>query len=63
MVDLTAKQCLARAVASNTCVTGEAKGFNQGDQSDVSWRGTTKDESGWRGPATYLDQDGGQHSI
>ena len=63
MVDLTAKQRLDRALASKTRVTGEAKEFKQGDQVEFFRRAVTKDESGWRGPATYLDQDGGQHSI
>ena len=63
MVDLTAKQRLDRALASKTRPTGEAKDLKQGDQIEFFRRGATKDESGWRGPATYLDQDGGQHSI
>jgi hypothetical protein len=63
MVDVTAKQRLDRALASKTRVTGEAKDLKLGDQVDFFRRGATKDDSGWRGPATYLDQDGGQHSI
>ena len=63
MVDLTAKQRVERAAASKTRVAGEAKGFDQGDQLEFFRRATTKDESGKRGVATDLDQDGGQHSI
>ena len=63
MVDLTAKQRLDRALASKTRTPGEAKDLKQGDRIEFFRRGSTKDESGWRGPATYLDQDGGQHSI
>ena len=63
MVDMTAKQRLDRALASKTLVTGEAKDLKLGDQIEFFRCGATKDESGWRGPATYLDQYGGQHPI
>ena len=63
MVDLTAKQRLERALATKTRVPGEALELKTGDQVEFFRRAPTKDESGWRGPATYLDQDGGQHSI
>lgn len=63
MVDVTAKQRLERAAAFTSRAAGESKGFKQADQIEIYRRGISKDEAGWRGPATYLDQYGGQHSI
>ena len=63
MVDLTARQRLDRALESKTRKPGEALELRSGDQVEFFRRAVSKDESGWRGPATYLDQDGGQHSI
>ena len=63
MVDLTVRQRLDRALESKTRTPGEALELRQGDQVEFYRRAISKDDCGWRGPATYLDQDGGQHSI
>ena len=55
MVELTAKQRLTRALNSKTRVATEQLELEVGDQVDFHRPSSTKDESGWRGPATVVD--------
>ena len=54
MVDLTAKQRMERALNSKTRLAHEQLALQQGDQVDFHREPSTKDESGWRGPATVV---------
>ncbi len=54
MVESTAQQRMARALHSKTRVTHESLNLQPGDQVDFYRSPATKDESGWRGPATVI---------
>ncbi|CAK0801133.1 unnamed protein product, partial [Prorocentrum cordatum] len=54
MVEMTAKDRLRRALRSKTRAPHEALQLVVGDQVDFHRPPSTKEESGWRGPATLL---------
>ena len=54
MVEMTAKDRLRRALRSKTRAPHEALQLTVGDQVDFHRPPSTKEESGWRGPATLL---------
>ena len=57
MVAGTARDRLDRALASRTRPAGELLELKGGDQVDIYRDPATKDQSGWRGPATVLSTD------
>ncbi len=63
MVDLTAKQRIERAAKSKTRKPAEAMKLEQGDLVDFHRPPISKDDSGWRGPATVVEVDGGQITL
>ena len=54
MVEMTAKDRLRRALRSKTRTAQESLQLSVGDQVDFHRPPSTKEESGWRGPATLL---------
>ena len=54
MVDLTARQRMARALNSKTRVDHGQLNLQPGDQVDFYRKPATKDESGWRGPCQIV---------
>ena len=55
MVQETAQQRIERALESKTRVAGEQLALKQGDLVDFWRKPATKDESGWRGPAPFIE--------
>ena len=63
MVDLTAKQRIERAMRARTRRTTESLMLEPGDLVDFHRPPTSKDDSGWRGPATVINVDSGTVTI
>ena len=63
MVDLTAKQRIERAMRAKTRGTVESEMFENGDLVEFHRPPMSKDDSGWRGPATVVSVDGGTVTV
>lgn len=63
MVDLTAKQPVERALASQALAMGSAEDMVICDQVEFHRRAAMKDQSGWHGLATCVNEADGQHVI
>ena len=55
MVELTAQARMKRALNSKTRLSQEQLALSTGDQVDFYRPPATKDESGWRGPASVVE--------
>ena len=58
MIQDAAQLRLERALASKTRLAAEQLELSQGDLVDFYRPPATKDESGWRGPATVVEAPG-----
>ena len=63
IVDLTAKQRVERAARAKARKASESMQLESGDLVDFHRPPTTKDDSGWRGPATVVNIDGNSVCI
>ena len=63
IVELTAKQRLDRALKSKTRRPAEQLELQAGDLVDFYRQPTTKDDSGWRGPATVVTVESGTITV
>eukprot|EP00972_Heterocapsa_arctica_P065351 9647408-Heterocapsa_arctica.AAC.1 len=63
MVDLTAKQRVERAMRARTHKVSEAMMFETGDLVEFHRPPMSKDDSGWRGPATVVSVEGGTITV